>query len=222
MAYFHFLLIAEIRVQTPYDLPSMAFYAVALYAILARRFAAFYVVFIVATLNRETTLFLPFFFFLWQLNDDCRLVEALLNVKLSQLGELATQLAIWGGIHTWAESTVAGGSHLWRNYLLQNIHFLLDPLHWCTMASVFGFLWIPYLVFFRDIPSVYLRRCAVLIVPWFVMMLLFGDLLEIRIHSEWISYIAVCVAALASSRAKVELVRVFDTTETPAQNVHRG
>ena len=57
-------------------------------------------------------------------------------------------------------------------------------------------------MFFKEIPSVFMRRCGVLLVPWFVLMVLFGDLLEIRIHSEWIPYFAVCMALLCSSRAK--------------------
>jgi hypothetical protein len=216
MAYFHFLLIAEIRVQTPYDVPSMAFYALALYAILARRRAMFYLIFVVATVNRETTLFLPFFFLIRQLDDDRPLVEGLRNVGWPRLGELAAQLAIWGAIHTWAESSVAKGNHLWRSSMHQNFHFLLNPLHWPTMASVFGFLWIPYLVFFREIPNAYLRRCSILFAPWFVMMVLYGDLLEIRIHSEWISYLAICLALIGSLRATAESVCISTTAEPVA------
>jgi len=202
MAYFHFILIAEIRVQTPYDLPSVAFYALALYSILAQRRALFYVVLAAGTANRETTIFLPFLFLFQQLYDDRRPVEAPASFKWPQIGELAAQLALWSAVHIWAASTVAGGEHLWQHHLRQNIHFIFDPLHWPTMASVFGFLWIPYLIFFKEIPSVYMRRCGVLLVPWFVLMVLFGDLLEIRIHSEWIPYFAVCMALLCSSRAK--------------------
>lgn len=35
-----------------------------------------------------------------------------------------------------------------------------------------------------------------LIPLWFAVMLGLGDLLEIRIPSEWISYVAICIALL--------------------------
>jgi hypothetical protein len=201
MAYSNFLLIYEIRVQTPYDLPSMAFYALALYSILNRRRAVFYAVFTVASFNRETTLFLPFLFLLGQLREDRGLVDASRSVGLRPISELAVQLVIWEGIHAWTGSLVSPGTLVWAGHPAQNFHFIVDPLHWPTFASVFGFLWVPYLVCFRAIPNVYLKRCSVLLIPWFLFMFFFGDLLEIRLESEWISYLAVCMALLASANA---------------------
>ena len=143
MAYFHFILIAEIRVQTPYDLPSVAFYALALYAILAQRRALFYVVLAAGTANRETTIFLPFLFLFRQLYDDRHPDDAPASFKWPQIGELAAQLAS-GRRSIFRPHLGCGGEHLWQHHLRQNIHFIFDPLHWPTMASVFGFLWIPY------------------------------------------------------------------------------
>ena len=196
MAYFHFLLVGEIRVQTPYDLPSMAFYAVGLYAILKRNRLLFYAIFIAATLNRETALFLPLLFFLRELRESVGLPEALKKARPLAWFELALQLALWAGLRVWSNSLVAHGTFGEARFMPQNVHFLLSPLHWPTLASVFGFLWIPYLVFYKRIPSVYLKRCAMLAPLWLLLMFKYGDLLEIRIHSEWIPYVAVCMAVL--------------------------
>lgn len=217
MAYFHFLLTAEVRVQTPYDLPSMAFYSLALWAILARRRAMFYGILIAASFNRETSLFLPFLFFLSQIRGEGPLPKALETIGIRPVAELVAQLAIWEGIHAWLKASLGGDSLLWKHDLPQNLHFLIDPLHWPTLASVFGFLWIPYLLFFREIPNVFLRRCAALLAPWFALMLLFGDLLEIRIQSEWMSYIAICLALVAASRTKTQAGDNSSAIEIPIQ-----
>lgn len=76
---------------------------------------------------------------------------------------------------------------------------IVKPVHWPTYVSVFGFLWIPYVVYFRRIRDVRLQRIAWLAVPWAVVMLVFADPLEIRTHSEWSVYIAVCIACIARS-----------------------
>jgi len=196
MAYFHFLLIGEIRVQTPYDLPSMAFYAIGLYAILSRNRLLFYAIFILATLNRETALFLPLLFFLRQLKEDDSITHALRRVRPLAVAELVLQLAIWAGLRVWSNSLVPRGTFGEARFIPQNIHFLLSPLHWPTLASVFGFLWVPLLLFYKRIPNVFIQRCLLLAPLWLLLMFKYGDLLEIRIHSEWISYIAICMALL--------------------------
>lgn len=198
MAYFHFLLIGEIRVQTPYDMPSVMFYALATLAILSRRRWLYYPVFLLATFNRESTLFLPLFFFLAQLREDVSLGEAMKSVRAWVVGETVLQLAVWKGIRMLCDHWVGKGVIAYKEHFPQNIHFLLDPLHWATIASVFGFLWIPYVIYFRDIRSVLLRRWALLTPLWFAVMLGAGDLLEIRINSEWMPYMALCLTLIAS------------------------
>jgi hypothetical protein len=213
MACFHFLLVGEIRVQTPYDLPSMAFYAICLYAVLARQRLLFYCVFVIATLNRETALFLPLLFFVRQLREDDRLDRVLLRVSPAVIAELLLQLAMWAALRFWSNSLVAPGTFGETRFVPQNIHFLFSPLHWPTLASVFGFLWVPLLLFYRRIPSVFLKRCLLLAPLWLLLMFKYGDLLEIRIHSEWISYVAVCMALM--------LDRTFALKRQGSPTLHR-
>jgi len=108
------------------------------------------------------------------------------------VAELALQAALWAGLRYFSthfyEPHPTYAAIVWK----QNVRFLFNPLHWPTMTSVFAFLWVLYVVQFRRIGHRGLQLCAVLLPVWFIIMFIVGDLLEIRIHSEWIGYFAIC------------------------------
>jgi hypothetical protein len=78
----------------------------------------------------------------------------------------------------------------------QSLRFLLTPYHWPTLLSVYAFLWVPYFFLFRRIGYVNLQRCAILLPLWFAAMIWKADLLEIRVQSEWIPYLTICLALI--------------------------
>lgn len=193
MAYFNFILISEIRVQSPYDLTQVAIFAACLWAILSRKRFLFYALFIIGTLNKETTCFLIPVFGLLELHSEGGLPRKWLGV------ELGVQIALWLQLryytaHFYTQHPVYA-MIVWK----QNVHFLLNPLHWPTISSVFAFLWIPYLIYFREIGHRGLQSCALVFPLWGAVMFVVGDFLELRIHSEWISYLAVCLILIMTN-----------------------
>jgi hypothetical protein len=196
MANYHFLLVSEIRVQTPYDVLSMAMFGLACYMAYVQNRWLYYPVFILASLNRESTLFLPLVFLVCGMTGEGSILQAIKKVRLAQWVETAIQLGVWAAILRWCILTT-GGMEPQQSLLAQNFHMLSNPLHWSTYASVFGFLWIPYMLWFVRIGDVKLRRIAWLALPWAIVMLKYADPLEIRTNSEWIVYVAVCLAAIA-------------------------
>lgn len=189
MAYFHYITIAEIRVQTPYDVLQVAFFAVGLAAALSRNRALFYPVLLIGTLNRETALFLiPIFGIL----EFASFTNVPRKRYFALAAEMALQFACWAALRRFSAHFFSPHpTYLTVNWR-ENLGFMANPMHWPTLSSVFAFLWILVLFQFRNIDHRGLRYVALLLLPWFAIMLVAGDLLEIRIHSEWISYIALC------------------------------
>lgn len=192
MAYFHFDLPPEIRVQTPYDVPQLFFFSVAWLAVVRRSRPLFYMAFLVGSLNRETTILLIPIWAIFEWNRRPRLTPV--------LAETTALLSLWGIVREFTIHFHPGPHQAVTFHLAQNLHFLLNPLHWITMLSVFGFLGIPLVLFFQDVHSRPLRQVAWLALPWFALMCVVGDLLEIRIHSEWIPYVALCLALIVQGR----------------------
>jgi hypothetical protein len=189
MAYFHYITISEIRVQTPYDVLQVAVFAVGLAAALSGNRALFYPVFLIGTLNRETTLFLiPIFGIL----EFASLTDARRKRTFALAAEMALQFACWAALRHFSAHFFSPHPRYITVNWRANLGFMANPMHWPTLCSVFAFLWILVLFQFRNIDHRGLRYVALLLLPWFAIMLVAGDLLEIRIHSEWISYIALC------------------------------
>jgi hypothetical protein len=198
MVDYNCLLIGDLRVQGPYDVPSLAFFALGLVAILKRNRFLYYTAFVVGTFNRETTLFLPGFFLLAQLRADLSLLPAIRRIRLWAVVEVAAQIAVWKATRMFCDHLVGKGLLRPREELPLNLHYLTTPPHYVTLLSVFGFLWIPFWIYYRQIPSIYLRRCALLTIPWMLIMIMVGDLLELRIHLEWVPYFTLCLTLILS------------------------
>lgn len=194
---YHFLL-AEIRFQLPYDLPSMAFFGLGCYAAYTRNRPLYYVALLVGTVNRESTLFLPLVFLLFSTSEAAPLLQTLRRIPLRLYAETLLQFALWAAIYLWCVRSTGGSRHL-PSLLGVNARMILKPVHWTTYASIFGFLWIPYVAYFRRIGDARLQRLAWLAPLWAIIMFVFADPLEIRTHSEWAVYLVVCLACIARS-----------------------
>jgi hypothetical protein len=215
IANYNHLLVHELRFSTPYDLPSAALFGLACYAAFTRNRWLYYPVFILATFNRESTLFLPLVFFIFGLREDSDLREAVRRLSLWTYIELAIQLIAWQAIITFCERST-GGTEPTHSIIVYNLHLLANPAHWPTYASVFGFLWLPYLLFFNRIASIRLQRIIWLAPIWAAVMLKYADPLEIRTNSEWTIYITVCIAMIVHTtwnmRDEHRRISVVDTS----------
>lgn len=195
MCCYQYLLTPQNRSCLPYDLPAVAAFAIALYAIVSHRRWLLYATLIVASFNRETTFFLPPIFLIFEMDPRVPLLEAAKRLKLWQWADAGFQLALCVAIVHWCNvSTNAVLGPTWA--LPKNIHFLLNPMHTPTLISIYGFLWVPYVLFFRRIGDVRLQRVALLFPFWFGAMVWKADLLEIRVQSEWVPYLTMCLALI--------------------------
>ncbi len=199
MAYFNYILSPDAHFLLPYDLPSLAFFSAALWLMLAGRIGWYYLVFLLACLNRETALFLVLFFAVLEGTRGDRKPEGRRGRLAAQV---ALQVGIWVGVRLWmrqlyGHNPVEAGSGLFEIKLGQNLGFLVRPQHWPTLLSNFGFL-LPVVLWYRKrIPHAGLRRGLPIVGLWFAGMMVVGVIIEIRVFGELISYVSLLVALLA-------------------------
>lgn len=178
-----------------YDLPSLAFFSAAMYLIYFRKpvlwFAA---LFLVATVNRETTLLLLPLFMI-----DRAVVNGKLRWKsMFRRDTLAVVLPL---SFFWVMWVVYIRLHFQHNLsefyprLNWNVKSLLAPLAWPQMLSACGYMLILVTVMRHRIHDSRLRAWLWLLPFWILFMFSYGILIETRIFGELIPLVA-CGAAL--------------------------
>ena len=180
---FHFLLVDESLSFYTYDIPAILFFVLGLAAARAERWALFYPLFVVATLNRETSCFLAVVVLITGAGRWPR--RRLLRHGLVQAALwLAVKGALWVRFQQNTDLQYSNAAGLLKNTLADNLAAAGDPRTWLLLPAVYGYLWIPLLVFRRRLPDPWLRR-ALLAVPLFhLVMLVPGEILELRIYAD--------------------------------------
>ena len=198
------------RLRFVFDFPGMAFFSAGLYLIYFRRSRMlFAVLFIVATFNRETSLFLLLMYLLksWADAGDgtvagrLRTVLDLRNTVL--VGGLGIFWMVWHVAvgRRFGANAVASGPRFWLN-----IGTLLWPTSWAQILCVFAFLGPLCMVDRKLVRDRTLRAWYWVFPVWLAFMMRFGILIEIRIFGELIPYVACLVALIAEEH----LVQRFD------------
>ena len=192
----------------PYDVPSLAFFALGISLIGSRRWFLYYFFFILAVFNRETACFLTVFFAIWE---GTRLTEAGASVRarlLQIIPAVSLQAVLWLLIkahlaHKYAlnprESGLTGG--LFSMNLGYNLRELLKPYQWPLLASVCAFS-LPFVWLGRRwIGSKPLLYATATVLPLsFVGLMIVGIVVEVRIYADWIAMIAPCAALIVHNR----------------------
>jgi hypothetical protein len=175
----------------PYDVPSLLVFCASLYALVTNRVWLFYPLFVVGTLNRETTIFLVPFLLLFRRNWAWHAIPL---------------IAIWFGEKSWLHHHFAlnprdpSGADLFMLRIGQNLRDIVKPHMWGALASPFGFLWPVFLLGFRRIRNLPLARAtAGVLVLWVAGMLMVGQITEVRIFTEMSALMAPCVALILAS-----------------------
>ncbi len=153
-----------------YDFPALLFFTLGIALLIRRRWAPFYVVFLLGCVNKETMVLLTAGFLLLSYG----------RMRLHELGaHVALQLLLFGAVKTLlAVRFAANPGALFEFHLFRNLQFLLLPyaLSGILLACILGFL------FLHDLgakpPA--LKRTAWLIVPFAGLTFLFGYIDEIR------------------------------------------
>jgi hypothetical protein len=204
MAYFQFPLAFGLNFLLPYDLPSLFFFCACVYCVISRQMALFYLFFVVGTFNRETICMAALFLLLWRWQGSKR------GKSLVCLGgHILAQAALWTLIelylhHLFAANQPEIGSGSFYYKLGYNLQTILKPRQWPVLFSVFGFTLPLVLLGKRWMKNAALERAIYLLPAWFAVMMMVGVIIEIRIFSELISYMALAVGLILYHRFSAE------------------
>ena len=180
-----------------YDLPSLAFFALAMYVLYFRKPVAWFVaIFVVATINRETTLLLLGFFLLDRAvvhgRVEWRRVLAWRNIAV------VVPLALyWVAWQVEVRRIFAGNRSEFYPRIPLNVSFFVQPQAWPQLLGGCCYLLPIVLVFRGSLRDARLRAWLWVLPAWFGFMFVYGILIETRIFGELIPYIAVAGALMA-------------------------
>lgn len=176
----------------PYDTPSVAFFTLGLALILRRDWRLFYPLFVVATLNRETTCFLTVAY----------LLVAIGRERPSQIAaHVVVQAALWMGIKVglsmlYVENLPldSGVGGLFANQLIRSGRILMAVPGLVYMLLVtMGGAGAVVLLLWRRVRDERLRRLFGIVPLFFAGMVVVGELLEVRIYSELIPLVTLAL-----------------------------
>jgi hypothetical protein len=202
MAYFHYLLEFGhpccTPLQLPYDLPSMAFFAIGLLFIVQRRIVQLYFLVFVAMLNRESIVFLIGIYFLYEFGLRRSLRQPWVSALIHAALMFAMCLLIQRGFHLIYPHVrpVYNSSGMFENHVTDNVGFLLRPYYWASYLSMFGFTWIFLYRNWFSIPNTAVRYAMAIGPLWLAAMCVVGVLSEIRIFGELISLFTIAFVLL--------------------------
>lgn len=190
---FHFVFSREYPFWYAWDLTSFAVFSVGLALLERRAWLAYYVLFALGTLNRETTCFLTLVHATtaWKSTPRARL-----------FAHLAAQVTLWIALKLALRELYTGsrGADIAQWTWRENWDALRDPASWRWYLLAFGGTWIPLVLFFRRIASPWIRAALVACVPMLVGLFLVGVWTELRIFGELIPIVALGLTALVRAR----------------------
>jgi len=164
----------------PYDVPSVMFFIVGLLLIHERRWAWYYPLFVIATFNRETSIFLVVAgVFAW--------FDRYPPGRVALLA--GSQLAIWVAIKSllwflyrhnrWL------GYGLYQFQLKVNLLTLVDqPIKAVIALATWGCLWLAVVLWYHRIKDEFLKRNLWMIPVFIAGMFVVGFVIELRIYGE--------------------------------------
>jgi hypothetical protein len=185
-----------------YDLPSLGFFSVGLYLIYFRKHPLWFAaLFVLATLNRETTLVLLLFFVLAAMTEsgvaDWRRCYAPRTLAVVFL------LAIyWIAWHVYVDRLYAANHAAWIPAYKINLVLLAWPPAWPQLFAAGGFTILPIVLYRKRVKDATLRLWLWALPAWFGLMFLYGIIVESRLYGELIPYLA-CMGALIAEQSIV-------------------
>ncbi len=180
-----------------YDLPSLAFFSLAMYVIYFRKSLWWFTaIFLVATINRETTLLLLAFLLLDRGVVGGKLVwrRVFAPRMLLFVAPLAVYWLIW---QIWVRHIFLVNRSEFYPRIPLNLTFFISPQAWPQLLGGCCYL-LPIVLIFRGyLRDPRLRAWLWVLPPWFGFMFVYGILIETRIFGELIPYIAVAGSLMA-------------------------
>ena len=192
-----------------FDTPALLFLTLGLTFLYQKKWTLYYGLFVVATLNRETTCFLTMIY----------LFTTLGRERLPRIaGHCAAQFVIWMSIKVVLGRVFAGNPGVdgfeWMDgsgvpHWLDNLRFFAKPSNVPAFLSMMGFLWIPVLCYYKRIDDVFVRRALWVIPVFFSGMFFVANIYELRIFAELIPvvltpFLLILVGLIKGSRPPAE------------------
>ena len=192
----NYLLPRDLPLLLPYDLAAVAFFTLGLALLKRHNWLWFYPIFLIGCLNRETMIFLA-------------IVLVAAGYKRLPNGTLGMHVAIMAVI--WLVVKFVMGSiyaanpgkalelyHVNSNvlHLTSNVERLITPRQLFLVLSNFGFLWLLIAFRFRKIDDRFARRALWVIPPFVLMILVVGNINEIRVFGELIPIVMLGAIAM--------------------------
>lgn len=176
----------------PYDAYSLLFFLIGLLLLRKEIYNYwFYILFIVATFNRETTIFLTLIllFTAWG-----KMPKNKLFIHIS------AQLLIWITIKIFlARLFFSNPGHAFQNQYISNFRFLTDINYVLRLPAIvelffrpaflignFGFIYLLIIVYWKKLDNSFLRSSTLVLIPFYLVMLCFANIYEYRIFTEMI------------------------------------
>ncbi len=183
-----------------YDLPSLGFFAVGLYLIYFHKHPLWFaVLFVVATLNRETTLVLLLFFMLAAVTEsggaEWRRCHA--PPTLTVVVPLAIYWMAW---HIYVNRLYAANTTAWIPAYKVNLVLLAWPPAWPQMFAVGGYTILPIVLYRKRVKAATRRLWGGTRPAGCGLMFLYGIGVESRLYGELIPYLA-CMGALIAEQS---------------------
>ena len=175
MVYFNISMVGPQKFYLPYDLPGLLFFSIIIYLISANNLKLIPFIFIIATLNRETSLL-----YLIPL-----LAYSIEKKKFSNFAIFITCCFIWL-VTKFLITHIIGlpNDLVFFNQAYVNLQTLYMPMRASILLSSFGFLWIPIFVYWKSISVIWLRYSVATYLIWFFGMFFVGILIELRVFNE--------------------------------------
>ena len=212
-----------------YDLPSLAFFSGAMYLLYFRKHWSFFAaLFLIATINRETTLLL---LTLFVINEGFNGNRASGGTEASDSSEgfggshfrwsrtlqprviaiCLVLIAAWIGWEVFVRQVFSQNVSEFYPRFNWNLKSLLAPLAWPQLLSACGYLLVFVCLMQRRIPDNRLRAWLWIVPTWLVFMFSFGILIETRVFGELISLV-VCSTCLIAEEIIVAQLQSVRTT----------
>jgi hypothetical protein len=178
-----------------YDLPSLAFFAAAMYLLYFRMHWIYFVsLFLVATINRETTLLLLPLYLLNQAIEHGKIRwQRILHPQ--SLAVVLPLAAAWAAWQIFIRHIFAGNASEFYPRLDWNVKSLVAPQAWPQLLSACGYLLLFVVAMRKRITDSRLRAWLWLLPIWCVFMFVYGILIETRVFGELIPFV-VCATTL--------------------------
>ena len=192
-----------------YDIPAMFFFTSVLIFILKKKWIWFYIIFIIATFNRETSCFIAVAFFITQINKE--------NFKKVTF-HCILQAFIWIAIVVLLAVIFRENPGPIKEYPFRGfIEFLSkvwrNESYWAFKGTsrdfllVFGCIWALIPLFWKYIP-IFLKKQLIIIIPYLIASAFVANMMEVRVYNEMVimlaapAYVGLCNFILSRFRHK--------------------